>query len=75
MENARTRVRRWRGAASTLAGLALAAACLAPGTQAAFPGANGKIAFASGHDDNNEIYVVMNAGGSALALEDVSARE
>jgi Tol biopolymer transport system component len=50
--------------------LALVAACLAlpaslaPRAEAAFPGGNGKIAFASQRDGDREIYV-MNADGSS----------
>ena len=40
-----------------------ASAVSAPVGNAAFPGANGKIAFLSGRDGNGEIYV-MNADGS-----------
>lgn len=57
----------WRIPLALLAGaltvVALSLAPSAPSTRAAFPGANGKIAFESDRDGNSEIYVV-NADGS-----------
>ena len=54
-----------RRAAWFTALLALLAAsfALAPPAEAAFPGANGKLAFASNRDGNHEVYV-MNADGT-----------
>jgi Tol biopolymer transport system component len=57
---------RWRLTFALLAASALAATgALAPPAQAAFPGANGKIAFTTDRDGNNEIYV-KNLDGSGL---------
>ena len=50
-----------------LATIALAVAMAAP-AHAAFPGANGKIAFGTDRDGNEEIYSMTAAGGSQTNL-------
>src|SRR5436190_20082405 len=58
-----TRPARWLAAFALLASLITAMAGTYGSAEAAFPGANGKIAFMSDRDGNTEVYV-MNAAGT-----------
>ncbi len=71
------RRRRLMAAAGALAGFLLAGASLLPvaPVSAAFPGLNGKIAFASSRDGNPEIYTINPDGSGLTRLTDDSGQD
>ena len=65
----------WRRAVLALGALGLVLSASVGTASAAFPGANGKLAFISNRDGNNEIYVMNALGGGQTRLTNNAAGE